>query len=90
MVLGPKFQNWKINLISFGIPDVVPSKVNLYDVLKRKSTETKSNQICVNSKWDIFQPQKTDPGTPEMKFSENFQNHQEWCKTSPEHENKLK
>ena len=90
VVLGPKFQNWKINWISFGIPDVAPSRVNLYDVLKRKSTKTKSNQICGNPEWDIFLPQKINPGAPKMKISENFQNHQEWCKTSPEHENKLK
>ena len=90
MVLGPKLQNWKINLISFGIPVFLPSRVNLYDVLKRKSSKTKSNQIRRNPVWDIFPPQKIDPGAPKMKISENFQNHQEWCKTSPEHENKLK
>ena len=37
-----------------------------------------------------FPPQKIDPEAPKMKISENFQNHQEWCTTSPEHENELK
>ena len=87
---GSQISNFKKNWISFGISDVVPSRVNLYDVLKRKSTKTKSNQICDNPKWDIFSPQKIDPGAPKMKISENPQNHQKWCKTSPEHENKLK
>ena len=37
-----------------------------------------------------FPPQKIDPEAPKMKISENFQNHQESCKTSPEPENKFK
>ena len=34
--------------------------------------------------------EKIVPGTPKMKIFENFQNHQEWCETSSEHEIKLK
>ena len=30
------------------------------------------------------------PGLPKMKIFENFENHQEWSETSPEHENMIK
>ena len=34
--------------------------------------------------------QKMTPGLSKMKIFENFENHQKWFKTSPEHENMIK
>ena len=83
VLLSAILTKWKIFWIVNKKSNVLPSRVNLYDILKRKLNENNFKTLGNNHDNGIKnRPQKG----PKMKILNFPRNHQEWSLTSKKHE----